>query len=117
LGDSNPILQESSTPVNLPTGEKTAQVGRVVFEQIGPEAVVQTGSSFGSQNHPKSLRMVPLDRRQNFLHILFPRTMCLSRIVLELQRKNEISENKSWLPWQRPMKIRKLRFSHSGTKG
>jgi len=46
--DSNPNSQESSTPVYLPAGEKkTAKVGRVLFEQIGPEGVVQTGSSFG----------------------------------------------------------------------
>ena len=48
--------------------------------------------------------MVPFDRRQNF-YISFPWTMCLSGVVLELRRKNE-----SWLPWQRPLKIRKSRF-------
>ena len=45
---------------------------RILFEQIGPERLVQTGNSFGSQGHPKSLRMVPFDRRQNFLYFLFP---------------------------------------------
>ena len=34
--------------------------------------------------------------------------MFLSRVVFELRRKNEISEKESWLPWQRPLKIRKL---------
>ena len=51
--DSNPILQQSSTP---------AKIGRVLFEQIGPEGVVQTGNSFGSQGRPRSLRMVLFDR-------------------------------------------------------
>jgi len=50
---SDPISQESSTTVGLPAGEKTAKVGRVLFEQIGP-AVVLTGSNFGSQGHPRS---------------------------------------------------------------
>jgi len=39
LRDSNPISQESSTPVGLPAGEKTAKIGRVLYEQIGPEVV------------------------------------------------------------------------------
>ena len=69
---SDPVSQESSTSVGLPAREKTAKVGRVLFEQIGPQGVVQTGSSFGSQVYPRSLRMVPSDRRQNFLHFLFP---------------------------------------------
>jgi len=43
---SNPILQQLSTPVGLPSGEKTAKIGRVLFEQIGPEGVVKTGSRF-----------------------------------------------------------------------
>ena len=33
--------------------------------------------------------------------------MFLSRLFFELRRKNEISEKESWLPWQRPLKIRK----------
>jgi len=36
------------------------------FELIGPEEVVQTGISFGSQGHSRSLRMVLFDSRQNF---------------------------------------------------
>jgi len=51
---------------------KKAKIGRVLFEQIGPEGVVKTGSSFSSQGHPRSLRMVPSDGKQNFLHFLFP---------------------------------------------
>ena len=47
--------------------------------------------------------------------------MSLSGVVLQLRRKNEISENESWLLWQRPLKIQKsmLRsfiYSHSGTE-
>ena len=72
LRDSDPILQESSMPVGLPAEEKMVKVGRLLFEQIRPEGVVQTRSSFGSQGHPRSLRMVPLDIRRNFLHFLFP---------------------------------------------
>ena len=49
-----------------------AMIGRVIFEQIGPQGVAQTGSNVGTQGHPRSLRMVPSDRRQNFLHFLFP---------------------------------------------
>ena len=101
LRDSNPIWQQSLTPVGLSAGEKTAKIGCVLFEQIRPEGVVQTGSSFGSQGHPRSLRMVPLDRIQNCLQPThsFPGTTCPSRIVLELWQKNEISENESWLLW------------------
>jgi len=33
LRDSNPILQQSSMLVGLPVGEKTAKIGRVLFEQ------------------------------------------------------------------------------------
>ena len=91
--------------------KKTAKVGRVLFEQIGPEGVVglQTGTSVGSQVHPRSLRMVPSDRRQNFLHFLFPVVPCsYLASFLSYGEKNEISEKESWLPWQRPLKIRKL---------
>jgi len=78
LRDSNPISQQSSTPVGLPAGEKAAEIGRVscgvlyFFEQIGLEGVVQTGRRFGSQGHPRSLQMVQFDRRQNFLYFPFP---------------------------------------------
>jgi len=72
--DRNPISQQSSTPVALPAAEKKVKIGRVLFEQIGPEGLVQTGSSFCTQGHPPSLRMVPFDRRQNFLYFLFPRS-------------------------------------------
>ena len=73
LRDSNPISQESSTPVGRPAWEKTAKkIGRVLFEQIWPDGVVQTGNSFGSQGHPRSLRMVSFDKRQTCLHFLVP---------------------------------------------
>jgi len=36
---------------------KKVKIGRVLFEQIGPEGLVQTGSSFCTQGHPRSLRM------------------------------------------------------------
>jgi len=67
-GDRNPISQQLSTLVGLPPAEKTAKIGHVLFEKIGPEGPVQTLSSFGSQGYPSSLQMVPFDRRQNFLH-------------------------------------------------
>ena len=100
---------------------KTEKVGRVLFEQIRPERVVQTGSSFGSRGHPKTLRMVPLNRRLNFLHFLFPRPCAYLASFWSYGEKNEISENESWLPWQRPLKIRNSRFrsfiySRSGTE-
>jgi len=118
---SDPVSQESSTSVGLPAREKTAKVGRVLFEQIGPQGVVQTGSSFGSEGYPRSLRMVPSDRRQNFLHFLFPGPRAYLASFWSYGEKNEISEKESWLPWQRPLKIRKSRFrsficSHSGTE-
>jgi len=72
LRDSNPILQESSTLVGLPAGQKKAKINRVLFKQIGSEGAVQTGSSFGCQGHLRSLRMVPFDSRQNFLYFPFP---------------------------------------------
>ena len=56
------------------------------FELIGPEEVVQTGISFGSQGHSRSLRMVLFDSRQNFLYFSLW-GMCLSRVVLSLRRK------------------------------
>jgi len=59
----NPISQHKSTciSVGLPAGEKTAKIGRVLSEQIGPE-VVQTGKSCGNQGHPRSLKIVPFDK-------------------------------------------------------
>jgi len=68
LRDRNLILQQSSMPVALPPEEKTVKISHILFEQI--EGLVQTGSSFGTQGHPRSLRMVPFDRRQNFLYFL-----------------------------------------------
>ena len=52
--------------------KKMAVIGYILFEQIGPKGVVQTRSSFGCQGHPKSLRMVPFDRRQNVLYFPCP---------------------------------------------
>jgi len=83
LRDSNPILQQSSTPVGLSAREKNG--------------VVQTGSSFGSQGHPKSLRMVPFDRRQNFLYFPFSRPCAqdhVSGVVLEFRRKKRNSRKR-----------------------
>ena len=51
---------------------KKTQIGRVLFKQIRLEGVVQTRSSFGNQGHPRSLRLVPFNRRQNFPYCLFP---------------------------------------------
>jgi len=62
-------------PVGRPA-KKTAKIGRVLFEQIGPEGPVQTGSSFGSRGHPRSPWMVPFDRRQNFL-CFYRATLCI----------------------------------------
>jgi len=111
LRDSDPISQESSTPVGLPAGGKTGKVGRVLFEQIWLEGAGQTGSSFSSQGYQMSLRMVQFNRRQNFLyfHLLGPYGYLAS--FWSYGEKNEISENESWLLWQRPLKIKKTSFS------
>jgi len=104
LKELNPISQHKSTciSVGLPAGEKTAKIGRVLYEQIGPE-VVQTGSSCGNQGHPRSLKSVPFDRRQNFLYFLFRNHICISRVILELglRRKNEIAQNNKKLSYRR----------------
>jgi len=76
---------------------------------------VQTGTSFDSQGHPRSLWMVPFDRRQNFIYFLFPGPHAYLASFWSYGEKNEISENESWLPWQRPLKIRKSRFRCSST--
>jgi len=86
LRDSNPISHESSTPVGLPAGAKAAKIVRVLFAQIGPEGVVQTGSSFGSRGHPRSLRRCR-STEDKISYIFLTRAMCLSRVVLELRRK------------------------------
>ena len=63
-----------------------------LFEQIGPEGVVQTECSFDFQGHQRSIRMVPLDRKRICLHFLYLDHV-LSHIVLELWQKYKISEN------------------------
>jgi len=70
--------------------KKTPKIGRVLLEQMELQVTVQTGSSFGSQGHPRSLQTVSLDRRQNVLYFL-PRTIRVYRVVLELRRENEIA--------------------------
>jgi len=105
LRDSNPISQESSMLVGLPVGEKKANIGRVLLEQIMPEEVVQTGSSFGSQGHPRLLRTVPFDRRRNLQYFLFPGPYAYRASFWSYGEKNEISENESWFLWQRHLKI------------
>ena len=91
-----------------------AKIGHVLFEQIGLEGLVQTGSSFGSRGHPRSLRMVPFDTTK-FPIFSLPGTICISRVVLELWCGNEIAENKNWLLWQRPSMDRKSRFRSLST--
>jgi len=50
---------------------KKVKISRVLYEQIRLEELVQIGSSFGIQGHPRSLRMVLfVDRRRNFLYFL-----------------------------------------------
>ena len=91
---------------------KTAKIGRVLFEQIGPEGLVQTGSSFCTQGHPGSLRMVPFDRRQNFLYFL-PTELYAYLVSFCRRHENEIAENRNWLLWQRPLRDQKSRFRSS----
>ena len=93
-------FRSTNLHVGLPAGEKTAKIGRVLYEQIGPE-VVQTGSSCGNRGHPRSLKIVPFDRRQNFLYFLFRNHICISRVILELRRKNEIAQNNKKLSYRR----------------
>ena len=64
---------------------------------------------------------MPFDRKQNFLHFPFPSPWAYLASFCSYGEKNEISENESWLLWQRPLKIQKsmLRsfiYSHSGTE-
>jgi len=73
-------------PVGLPAGEKkTVKIGRVLFEQIGPEAAVQTGSSFGSQGSPEVITDGAIRQKTKFPIFSFPWTMCLSHVILELR--------------------------------
>ena len=73
------------------------KISRILFEQIGLEGLVQTRSSFGTQGHPRSLRKVPFDRKQNFLYFLPTELYAYLVIVLELWYENEIAENRNWL--------------------
>ena len=70
--------------------KKMPKIGRVLLEQMELQVPVQTGSTFGSQGHPRSLRTVSLDRRQNVLYFL-PRTVRPFPDVLQLRRENEIA--------------------------
>ena len=58
-----------------------------------------------------SLRMVQFNRRQNFLYFHLRDHMAISRRFGVTAKKNEISENESWLLLQRPLKIKKKRAS------
>ena len=42
LGNVPRGIAASSTPAGLPPGDKMVKVGRILFEQIGPEGVVHT---------------------------------------------------------------------------
>ena len=79
------------------------------------EGVVQTGSGFGCQGHSRSLRIVPFDRKQNFLYFLFPGPCAYLASFWSYGEKNEIAEKENWLLWQRLWKIRKSRFRSSST--
>jgi len=83
---------------------KKAKIGRVLYEQIGPEGVVKTGSSVISQGHPRSLRMVPSDGKQNFLHFLFPRPCAYLASFLSYGEKTKFRKTKvgchSDVPWK-----------------
>jgi len=76
LSDSNPMFAaviNASRPASWrKNGEDRSR--SLLFEQIGAEGVVayKAEAVFGSPGHPRSLRVVPSDRRQNFLHFLFP---------------------------------------------
>ena len=54
----------------------------------------------------RSLRMVPFDKMSYIF--ISPDHMPISR-CFGVTAKNEISENESWLLWQRPLKIQKPR--------
>jgi len=62
LMDRDPIWPQSPTPVSIPPAEKNGEDRSRIFEQTGLEGLVQTGSSFGSQGHQRSLRVVLFDR-------------------------------------------------------
>jgi len=51
--------------------------------------------------------MVQFNRRQNFLYFHLRDHMAISRRFGVTAKKNEISENESWLLLQRPLKIKK----------
>ena len=115
LRDSNQILQQSSTLVGLPAGEKTGKIVHILFEQIEPERVVKTGSSFGSQNQPRSLRMVPFDRRQNFLHFLCPRPCAYLASFLSYGEKMKFRKKKVGFHGSVPWKIKNRGSDWSST--
>jgi len=115
LEGSQHNLQHKSTPVWLPAWEKTAKIGRVLFEQIGLEGLVQTRSSFGNRGQLMSLRMVPFDRRQNFLYFLFPGSYATSHhfgvTAWKLNfRKRKLVATATSLRW-----IENRRSDHSST--
>ena len=98
--DRNHRNHQSSTPISLPAGEKTAKIGRVLFEQIGPEGAVQTGSSFGCAGSPEGITDGAIRQKKNFLYFLSGACAYLSSFW-SYGEKNEIAENENWLPWQR----------------
>jgi len=121
LRDSNPISQESSTPVGLPAGEKNGEDrSRTLWAN-------RTGSSINR----KQFWLARVTRGHcGWCHstedkisyiFLSPDRVPIWRRFGVAAKENEISEKDSWLPWQRPLKILKSRFrsfmySHSGTE-
>jgi len=76
-------------------------------DQIGLERLLQTGCSFGTHGYPRSLRMVPFDRRQNFLYFHKTNYMTISSCFGVSAWKRNCRKN--WFLWQRPLR------NHSST--
>ena len=64
--------------------ENFANIGHVLSKIIGLEPIVKIGSSFGSYDHPRSLKMVPFDRPDTTSYPTSKATICLSYAVSEI---------------------------------
>ena len=118
---SDPVSQESSTSVGLRAREKNGEGRSRTFWANRTPRSSTNRKQFWLPGLPEVITDGAIRQKTKFPTFSFPGTTCLPRVVLELRRKNEISEKESWLPWQRPSKIRKSRFrsficSHSGTE-
>ena len=121
LRDSNQILQQSSTPVGLPAGEKNGENRSHTFWANRTWKSSKNRKQFWLSESAEVITDGAIRQKTKFPTFSLPETMCVSRVVFELRRKNEISEKESWFSWKRPLKNQKSRlrliiYSHGGTE-